>query len=54
MGKLSYSRRLAADFFAFAKERKAYWLVPLLFVLALTALLIVSSQASAPFIYTLF
>ena len=40
----------------FLKERKKYWLLPILIVLALFGILIVLSQGSvvAPFIYTIF
>jgi hypothetical protein len=38
------------------KERKKYWLLPIIIVLALFGVLIVLSQGSAvaPFIYTIF
>ena len=44
------------DFFLFLKERKKYWLLPIILVLALFGILIVLSQGSAvaPFIYTIF
>tara|TARA_B110000858_G_C17578100_1_gene369977 strand:+ start:41 stop:190 length:150 start_codon:yes stop_codon:yes gene_type:complete len=44
------------DLFLFMKERKKYWLAPIIVVLILLGLLIVfgSSSAMAPFIYTLF
>jgi hypothetical protein len=44
------------DIWAFLKERKKYWLLPLIITLVLLGALIVLSQASAiaPFIYTLF
>ena len=44
------------EFFDFLKERKKYWLIPILIVLALFGALIVLSQGSAvaPFIYTIF
>ncbi|MDA9961772.1 DUF5989 family protein [Opitutales bacterium] len=44
------------DLFAFMRERKKYWLVPIILVLLLLGALIVLSQGSAvaPFIYTLF
>ena len=40
----------------FAKERKKFWLLPLILVLLLLGILIVLTQGSvvAPFIYTLF
>ena len=44
------------EFFEFLKERKKYWLLPIIIVLALFGILIVLSQGSAvaPFIYTIF
>ena len=44
------------EFWAFLRERKKYWLVPILLVMALLGGLIVLTQGSAvaPFIYTLF
>ena len=44
------------EFWEFLKERKKYWLLPLIIVLALFGALIVLSQGSAvaPFIYTIF
>ena len=44
------------EFFDFLKERKKYWLLPIIIVLALFGALIVLSQGSvvAPFIYTIF
>ena len=44
------------EFWDFFKERKKYWLLPIIIVLALFGILIVLSQgtAVAPFIYTLF
>ena len=44
------------EFLEFLKERKKYWLFPILIILALFGILIVLSQGSvvAPFIYTIF
>ena len=44
------------EFIEFLKERKKYWLLPIIIVLALFGVLIVLSQGSAvaPFIYTIF
>ena len=44
------------EFWDFLKERKKYWLFPILIVLGLFGALIVLSQGSAvaPFIYTIF
>ena len=43
------------EFWLFMKENKAYWLAPIIIVLALLALLVIfGGGAAAPFIYTLF
>jgi hypothetical protein len=44
------------ELWAFMKERKKFWLLPIMVVLVLLGSLIVLSQGSAvaPFIYTLF
>jgi len=44
------------EFIEFLAERKKYWLLPIIVVLALFGVLIVLSQGSAvaPFIYTIF
>jgi len=44
------------DLWGFMKERKKFWLAPIIIVLLLLGALIVLSQGSAvaPFIYTLF
>ena len=44
------------EFWEFLRERKKYWLLPIIIVLALFGVLIVLSQgtAVAPFIYTIF
>jgi len=44
------------EFLKFIKERKKYWLIPIIVVLAFFGVIIVLSQGSvvAPFIYTLF
>jgi hypothetical protein len=49
------SGSLAADFLAFIRQNKKYYLIPLLIVLgAMGLLLILGGTAAAPFIYTLF
>jgi hypothetical protein len=46
---------LLSEFMGFLKQNRKFWLLPLILVmLALAALLILSSSAAAPFIYTLF
>jgi|TARA_B100002003_G_scaffold11643_1_gene9998 hypothetical protein len=44
------------EFWEFLRERKKFWLLPIIFVLLLMGGLIVLTQGSAvaPFIYTLF
>jgi hypothetical protein len=44
------------ELWAFMRERKKYWLLPILVMMALLGALIVFAQGSAvaPFIYTLF
>ena len=46
---------LVREFVGFLMHNKKYWLVPLLLaLLGLGALVLLSSTAAAPFIYTLF
>ena len=44
------------DLWGFMKERKKFWLAPLVLVLLLVGMLVIAAQVSAvaPFIYTLF
>jgi hypothetical protein len=44
------------DFWMFLKERKKFWLVPIILILLLLGVLVVfvGGSAAAPFIYTLF
>ena len=47
---------LAGEFWAFLKERKKWWLLPVIVMLALVGTLLIFAQGSAlaPFIYTIF
>ena len=54
MGRFGYAGTLLRDVVAFARQNKVYWIVPLLLVIALVCVLVFTSQATAPFIYTLF
>ncbi|HYE58925.1 MAG TPA: DUF5989 family protein [Rhodothermales bacterium] len=47
---------LVREFWAFLRERKKFWLAPILIVLLLLSVLIVATAGSslAPFIYALF
>lgn len=52
MAKIAIIREL----WHFLKQRKRFWLAPILFILVALSLLVVFAQSSAvaPFIYTLF
>jgi hypothetical protein len=51
----SANQGIAADFWAFVKRNKKWWLVPLVAVfLLLGVLILLSGTGAAPFIYTLF
>ena len=54
MRKARYIGSFLGEIVQFAKQNKVYWIVPLVLVLGLVILLVVTSQATAPFIYTLF
>ncbi|MBK7048502.1 MAG: hypothetical protein IPO18_03970 [bacterium] len=54
MHRLTHLGRLLAEIGRYAAQHKAWWLIPMVIVLLLLALLIVTGQATAPFIYTLF
>ncbi|MFI5124702.1 MAG: DUF5989 family protein [Chitinophagales bacterium] len=47
---------LLKDFFRFLKERKKWWLIPMIAILFLFGILLIlgSSSALAPYIYSLF
>ena len=49
-----YIGKFFGELFAFAKQNKAWWIVPMVIVLLLLGSLIITGQAVAPFIYTLF
>jgi hypothetical protein len=46
--------RLLKEFGLFAWHNKAWWIIPVVLVMLILALFIATSQAVAPFIYTLF
>ena len=54
MAKLGYSWKLLREIGGFARENKAYWIVPLAIVLGAAAFVIVAGQSAAPLLYTLF
>lgn len=45
---------LLREVWHFALQNKAWWLIPTILVLLVLGILVVSGQAVAPFIYTLF
>ena len=45
---------LLREFWAFAREHKAWWIVPVVGLLLLIGILIVGVSAISPFIYSLF
>jgi hypothetical protein len=51
---LAEAGRLVRELWGFARENKAWWLVPLVLTLGLIALLTVASQGALPYVYTLF
>jgi hypothetical protein len=51
---LRHLRKLLKEFFEFAWQNKAWWIIPIVIVLLLLALAIGTTQTVAPFIYTLF
>ena len=54
MAKITYSVKLFREFVGFARENKAYWIIPLALLFGLISLVIVGGQAAAPLLYTLF
>ena len=51
---LRHLGRLFIELWGFAKQHKAWWILPIVAFLLLLAALIFAGHASAPFIYTLF
>ncbi len=49
-------KEIMLEFYEFLKERKKFWLLPIVMVIVLLGALIVFTQTSAiaPFIYTMF
>lgn len=49
-------KALVPEFWAFLRDRKKWWLAPIIIILALFGSLIVFTQGSAlaPFVYTIF
>lgn len=53
MGRLRHSGKLLKDIVGFAAKNKVYWMAPLVIVLVLLGVVIATSQAATPFIYSL-
>jgi hypothetical protein len=51
---LKHFGKLIGEFSGFAKEHKAYWIIPIVIILIVITFIIVASSTLAPFIYTLF
>lgn len=54
MRAIRYLGRLIGEFFQFAWQNKAWWIIPIVLVLLLLTAFIVGGSSVAPFIYTLF
>jgi hypothetical protein len=54
MRMLKHIGRLLKEIGEFAWHNKAWWIVPVVLIMLLLALLIITGQSTAPFIYTLF
>jgi len=52
--RIAHLGKLLAELGRYAARNKAWWLVPMVIVLLVLGFLIVTGQATAPFIYTLF
>lgn len=46
--------RFLRELWSFAREHKAWWIIPVVLVLLLVGLIVVSVSAISPFIYSLF
>jgi membrane glycosyltransferase len=54
-GEQARGESLLGEFWAFLNQNKKWWMLPIVFAMLLMGLLIVlSSTAAAPFIYTFF
>lgn len=51
---LRHLLKLLKDVALFARQNKAWWIVPLILAMLLLALLLAATQSAAPYIYTLF
>ena len=54
MRVIRHTKRLLREFVDFARENKAWWIIPIVVFLLLAALAAVATSGSTPLIYTLF
>ncbi len=54
MRALKNLTRLLRELWAFARENKVWWIVPVVVLLLLIALFLVGVSVTSPFIYSLF
>jgi hypothetical protein len=54
MRRLQALARFLRELFAFAREHKAWWMIPVVVALLAVALLTVTVSCISPFIYSLF
>lgn len=54
MARRGASIKLLREFVAFARENRAYWMIPLILILGVAGLVIVAGHSAAPLIYALF
>jgi len=54
MRVVKYLGGLIREFFEFAWQNKAWWIIPIVLVLLLLTFFVVGTSSVAPFIYTLF
>ena len=54
MSRLVDGLKLLGEFVRFARAKRVYWIVPLVLFLGMVALVVVTSEVAAPFIYALF
>ncbi|MBS0631627.1 MAG: hypothetical protein JSS11_06910 [Verrucomicrobia bacterium] len=54
MRSLKSLSRLLREFWAFARERKVWWLIPIVLTLLIIGVLVATVSSISPFIYSLF
>ncbi len=54
MHRFLYIGKFFSELFDFARQNKAWWIVPMVLILLIIGSLVFTGQAVAPFIYTLF